>query len=666
MLKTWCFTRSNRHRTGKRCQFGAMLLSLLIGSVAFASTPDWLKQAAQTSVPEYSDAPDAVVLLDERLTTVAPTGEVRITFRKAYKILRPGGSNKGIVRVYFDNETQLTFLKAWSITAKNEEYEVKERDAIETAAFSESLYADTHYKVLQIPAAEPGSIIGYEYQQRQRKFVLQTLWLFQDELPVRRARFTLELPSGWQYSAAWRNHAAINPRHAGENRWTWELTDIEAVSVEPEMPTWRSVAGFLGLSFAQNGSAPGNQSLSSWQHIGRWYAQLTNGTRESTPAIRDQTRAIVADAKDPLERISRLAGYVQHGIRYVAIEIGIGGYKPHAAQDVLASGYGDCKDKVTLLSTMLREVGIDSYYVLMNTDRDYVSADFPTPLDFDHVILAIRLPNDTVVPEKYPILANEKLGRLLLFDPTDNFTPLGYLPSSLQSNYGLLVSDVQGELVKVPLMHPSANHLSRMGTIALDSMGNLNGTIEELRTGPYATEIRRRLMGVTKKQFQKVFQDMLADLIDGALLTSAGMSDLGDNSDIFSLKYQFTAPAYAQRIGGLLFFRPCVLGRKESDLLEDKPRKQPVEFAYAASESEIVKITLPSEYVLEEMPQSVKYDYGFASYKSQTKIAEHTLQYNRVYEIRDVKIPLNRVNDLKKLYRQIAQDERAYTILHAR
>ncbi len=68
----------------------------------------------------------------------------------------------------------------------------------------------------------------------------------------------------------------------------------------------------------------------------------------------------------------------------------------------------------------------------------------------------------------------------------------------------------------------------------------------------------------------------------------------------------------------------------------------------------------------EEMPQSVKYDYGFASYKSQTKIAEHTLQYNRAYEIRDVKSPLDRVNDLKKLYRQIAQDERAYIILKAR
>jgi hypothetical protein len=320
MRRTWYFTRRTRPRVNRLTQLAMMIGLALSGVLVFAGTPDWLKQAAQTTLPTYPDDPDAVVLLDERVTTISPGGEVHTTYRRAYKILRPAGRARGIVTVYFDNETQITFLKAWSVTANKEEYEVKERDAVETAAFSESLYADTRYKLLQIPGAQPGSVIGYEYQQRQRPFVLQTLWFFQREIPVRRARFTLEMPRGWRYSVYWRNHPAVNPQQTEENRWTWELADIASVPSEPEMPTWRSVAGTLGISFTSTGS------FSSWADIGRWYGQLTLHSNEITPPIRDKVHEVVAGSADPIEKLRRLSSYVQHGIRYVAIEIGIGGY----------------------------------------------------------------------------------------------------------------------------------------------------------------------------------------------------------------------------------------------------------------------------------------------------------------------------------------------------
>jgi hypothetical protein len=657
MRKTSCFIKWTRRRITRAVRFALMIGLVSAGTLAFAGTPDWLKRAAQTSLPAYPDDPDAVVLLDERVTTVSPAGEVRTTYRKAYKILRPAGRTRGIVYVYFDNETQLASLKAWSITAQNEEYEVKERDAIETAAFSEGLYADTRYKLLQIPGAQPGNVIGYEYQQRQRPFVLQALWSFQDEIPVHRAQFILEMPPRWRFTAYWRNHAAVSPRQTGENRWTWELADIEPIRSEPEMPTWKSVAGMLGISFSSQ------ESIASWAQISRWYAQLTSGRDESAPIIRDKAREIVAGATDPLEKMRRLASYVQHGIRYVAIEIGIGGYQPHAAQEVLSSGYGDCKDKVTLLKTMLREVGIDSYYILLNDDRDYLATDFPSPLDFNHVILAIRLPRDGVMTDAFAALQHEKLGKLLIFDPTDSSTPLGYLPPSLQSNRGLLVTDTEGELVKLPLLPPSVNRVLRVATLSLDKTGTLKGTVEEVRSGPSATGLRERLRNLPNNQRQRVFQHILADLVDGAVLTGASVSDLKESSATLSLKYDFTARAYAQRAGDLFLFRSCVLGRKGRDLLEGKPRKEPVEFSHTVSEGDVVDVSLPTDYVLDETPQAVKYEYPFAAYKSETRITEHALRYSRSYELKDVRVPRERLEDLKKFFREVSDDERAYTIL---
>jgi len=182
-----------------------------------------LRQAAKVQVATSSDDV-AVVLFDEQITTVTSDGEIRSTYRKAYRILRPQGRDLGVVAVNFDSDTQLSFLKGWSITPDNGEYEVKEKDAVETSFSADALYDDKRRKILRIPGADPGSVIGYEYQQKERSSVLQLMWPFQDEIPVARARFELQLPGNWGYSAFWLHHAVVQPRTLGQTHWEWELS----------------------------------------------------------------------------------------------------------------------------------------------------------------------------------------------------------------------------------------------------------------------------------------------------------------------------------------------------------------------------------------------------------------------------------------------------------
>jgi hypothetical protein len=227
----------------------------------------------------------------------------------------------------------------------------------------------------------------------------------------------------------------------------------------------------------------------------------------------------------------------------------------------------------------------------------------------------------------------------------------------------LLVTDAEGELVNLPLLPPSANRPLRVATLSLDKLGNLKGRVEETRTGPSATALRESLLNLPNKQRQKVFQNMLADLLDGAVLNGAAVSDLKDFYGSLSLHYDFTVRAYSQHPGDLFLFRSCVLGRKGLDVLDGKVRKQPVVFSYATSESDVIDISLPAEYAIDELPQSVNYNYPFAAYKSDTHVTEHSLHYNRTYVLKDVRVPVERLDDLKKFFREIADDERAYTIL---
>jgi len=158
--------------------------------------------------------------------------------------------------------------------------------------------------------------------------------------------------------------------------------------------------------------------------MGNWYRNLTNGRRDASPQITQQVATLTASARTPLEKMKALAQFVQHDVRYVAIELGIGGWQPHAASDVFVHRYGDCKDKATLLSAMLSQVGVESFYVVINSERGSVTPQVPANIGgFNHVVLAIKLPANVSDPSLVATIQHPRLGLLLYFDPTNELTP---------------------------------------------------------------------------------------------------------------------------------------------------------------------------------------------------------------------------------------------------
>ena len=637
-----------------------LALVLALSLPAFAGTPDWLRQAAKVQVHPSTDEV-AVVLLDEQITTVTPDGEIRSTYRKAYRIIRPQGRDLGVVAVTFDSDTQLSFLKGWSITADNGEYEVKEKDAVETSFSADALYDDNRRKILRIPGADPGSVIGYEYQRKERSSVLQVIWPFQDEIPVARARFELQLPGNWGYSAFWLHHAVVQPRTIGQAHWEWELSGVEAMKTEEGMPAWRSVAGHLGIALLPPSGLAG-KSVGDWHDIGVWFSSLAAQSRASTPQITQKARELTSKESTLRARTLALAAYVQHQVRYVAIEIGIGGYQPHSAAEVLKNSYGDCKDKVTALSALLQAIGLESYYVLINSDRDFLAPQFPTMRSFDHVILAIRVPEDFDKAGIFASVKHPRLGTLLLFDPTSDITPLGYLPPNLQASTALLVTAEGGELIRTPLLVPTCNRVLRQAELRIDESGTLQASVHEFRSGSRANILRDELLSVPKAERQKVFERLVLSINENAALTAASLGDMDPSHTSFNVDYSFTVPSYAQRLGDILLLPAMPLGHRENDLMEKGPRNQPISLDHTSAEGEIVDITFPSTLNVDEIPESVSYEYPFANYTAKYFLKDGKLSYSRSLEIKEINIPVERLQEFKAFFRNVSRDERGYIV----
>jgi hypothetical protein len=305
---------------------------------------------------------------------------------------------------------------------------------------------------------------------------------------------------------------------------------------------------------------------------------------------------------------------------------------------------------------------VESYYTLVETERGIVTPEFPS-VRFNHVILAIKVPNDVRTESLYAMVNDPSLGRILFFDPTDTYVPLGYLPSSLQDNFGLVVGPEGGELLAMPLLPAATNRLLRTGKLNLSASGNLDGTVQETRWGQPAESRRAQLLEVAPKMRAKVFEDFLGSTLNDFTLTRATVNNLDHYDETLTVEYSFVSERYAKSAGNLLIMAPRVVGTKGSNILAGKPRKYPIEFGEATRQDDMFDITLPAGYVVDELPKPVKAECPYGSYKSEIEVSGNVLHYKRTYEITDVIVPTQKLDEVKDFFRQIAADEHSSAIL---
>jgi hypothetical protein len=603
-----------------------------------------------------------VVLLDEQITSVSESGEVKTTYRVVKKILTAHGRDEGTVRISFDNETKLSNLHAWSQPPQGNEYELKEKDAFETSMFSEDLYSDMRTKVLNLPA-ETGSIIGYEFEKKGRPRVYMDGWSYQDTIPVVLARYTLVLPSSWEMETYWVNRPKAEPQHVG-NSFTWEERNITPVKKEDAMPSWRAVTPRMSVAFFPS-AGRSDKAHTSWAEVGSFFYSLSNPQRQTTPAIDAMARQLVAGKTSFVDKVRAIGTFAQKNIRYVAIEIGIGGLQPHTAESILKNSYGDCKDKATLMSAMLSTVGIRSYFLSVNTERGYVSPEAPSAYTFNHEIIAIEVPKGEKLPPSFQsVVTHSKLGPLLIFDPTDEMTPVGQLPFYFQSNFGLLVQEKGSDLIPLPVPTPESNELSRTAKLTLSPEGTLAGDVRETRTGMEARAKRSQLRSLPPNERHKTVENFLSTALSAFSVKDFAVENLDDYDKDLVITYRFETSGYSKKMGPLLLVRPRVFGSKgEAIDFNKKDRKYPVELDNVAEHRDEFDITLPAGWTVDELPPPTKVSQSGLSYDSEATFAGQTLTYKRTYKVSDVRFPVEKFGDLRTFFVKVQQDERSSAVL---
>jgi len=636
-----------------------VLASVLVASAKQESVPDWVRGASSQTLPQYPRETNAVVLLEDTTYSVASDGTATEHYRQVLKILRPQGRDEAVVSVPFDKESKILSLHVWGIGPDGHEYVLNDKEIVEYGYPGQgNFYADLHIKVAKAPGRDPGGIVAYEYEQRVPSYLTEVTWFFQRDLPRLNQSFTLELPAGYSYGTVWAHHESTKEVDLEHRRWRWEMKNTPAINLHHLLlhPSPYALAGRMTIHYGPAGS-----SASTWKSIGEWYQPLSKDRLGPTPEIAAKAQELVGNKTDFYEKTEAIAEFVQQHIRYFVIEVGIGGYQPHFAGDIFRNRYGDCKDKATLLSAMLSTVGIHSALMMVDHRRGVIDPDAPSIVG-DHMIAAIEIPAGYTSPKLHSVVTSKTGRHYLIFDPTWERTAFGQLEHNLQGGYGVLFEGNDSEVIQLPLLEPELNTIRRTASVQLQTDGSVKGSIVEKRFGD-VSEARRRIYTTADAKQQEEFLDHLLE----EDFTTFKVSDLkvenaeALNKDI-TMSFAFSADHFSKNMGSLMMFRPRVFG-SENLVIDREKRTVPIDLRETMQATDDYEIALPAGYVVDEMPEPVKLDVGFASYQSSSTVKDNILHYSRTYIVREVALPAKKYEDVKKLSELIATDEQNNVVL---
>jgi hypothetical protein len=651
--------------------FGLCFALLVLGMAApaFAAgddVPVWLRQAASASTPAYGKNVPAVVLLDEQQVTVGEDGRVTTVTNYAVRILSREGRDAAFAREVYNTDTgKVREMHAWLLRPSGEVKKYGKDEVMDMALAPDDVYNEARLKAIFAERdADAGVVFGYQVTSEDRSIFTQFEWNFQGRLPTLISRYQLTLPAGWRAQSVTFNHDKLDPT-VNASTYSWELHDLPYIEEEPASPAVTNIAPRLAVSYFPPSSGPqtlGSPTFNNWTEVSRWLTNLSEPQSALDDTLAGKARELTTGAKTELERI-RAIGHFARNIHYISIQTGIGrggGYRPHSAAEVLAKSYGDCKDKANLMRTMLKAVKIPSYLVaIYSGDPTYVREEWASPQQFNHVIIAVKVSDDTQGPT---IITHPTLGRLLIFDPTEENTPVGDLPDYEQNSFALIVAGESGTLVRMPVTPPEANRLERQADVVLTPEGSINASVQERSIGQSAVSERRAFRGSSRPDYMKLIERWITAGATGAKVSKVEPVDNTADAS-FALAVEFNDPAYAQLMQGrLLVFKPAIVSRRESLFLTEKSRTAPVVLESHAY-TETVRVKLPAGFDVDELPDALKLDAPFGAYATTYAVKDDQLTFTRTLTLRATTIPANQYATVRTFFERIRAAEQSPVVL---
>jgi tetratricopeptide (TPR) repeat protein len=490
---------------------------------------------------------------------------------------------------------------------------------------------------VDLPPLSPGDVIEVELV---REDIAQSFFgdyfgrreIFQDDVPVEEKAFILRVPAGRKLHVHTRGMEDVEPRveedaQAGTVTTAWIKKGIPRLDPEPGMPSAVEVSPAIEVS-----------TFESWDAFGKWYWNLIKKQFEVSPEITKKVNELVSGADTDLAKIRAIYNFIVTDIRYNAWEFGVHGFKPYNASAIFARRFGDCKDKATLMTVMLKEAGVRSNPVLINAQSSRWREDLALPMidHFNHCI--------TYVPP------GEGHGEMYL-DGTARFHSFEELPSMDRGARVLVVEEGSGRLQDIPFNRADELSVAEEASVRLRTDLGAEVQIRSELRGDYAVWCRESFEIPTERRVE--LERVLGRLHAGAEVKEEAFSSLLDLDQPVTFSVTLDVPRFAVEAPEGLAVKPMddffgtgkslaglgSLEKREHDVVLSNPRRSVLRTLYVLPEGLRVK-SLPPGAEIESRFGRLKVDYR--------EDGQGRLAVSRVIEITSPRVPVSEYPEFRE------------------
>jgi hypothetical protein len=466
---------------------------------------------------------------------------------------------------------------------------------------------------------------------------------FNQAYPIKQMRYSLLVPKDFHFVSNAHNmpnQPTVKDTEAGTLH-QWSVQDEPGIDVEASMPGLDDIGKVLYVS-----------SLSGWDSLVSWYTDLAQTKTRSSFEIKEQVRQLFADKKEysEEEKIERVYNFITENIRYSSVSFRQSGLVPQKARDVLVNKIGDCKDVSTLGIAMLNEVGVKSYYTLVNTREAGQNKNALPGIFFNHCIIAV-----------------ETSKGLRYLDLTAQNYPMSTLPKSDREAFSLLIKPGVKAAALLPSKGETASEMRYDLKVEIKPDFSIQATQNTEWIGETSAYARSAFRYKSEADSTKELTQAYAQAFPGIKMVKTEFKGLTPPSTSAQGVYQFEVPNFITEAGQFKLFRLPWFDRIIMfPAPSSEKRKYPYLYQhYADRVEQQIEIRLPAGYEPLELGKDVTISSPVAEFRMSFSYANGVITAKKEIVNKKAVVTPEEYAEFKQFYNRVAKEEERAILLKA-
>ena len=600
------------------------------------------------TVPEHLiKNANAVIRSNDVQISLKSSSEMSVLEKRIITVYNKEGDDDINAVIYYDNNVKIKVLEAIVYNAAGSQIKkIKKNDFKDVSAVNGgTLYSDSRVKYLEYTP------IGYPYTleftcqtvSSNTAFIRSFRPISGYFLSIESSSYQISFPSDLTLRTKEKNFENFDlKKEELEGLIKYKVENIEAIKPEKYAPAFFDMAPKVMVASNQFTLEGVHSQVENWDDFGKWmYHDLIKNTHDLPASTISMIQELVKDEPNDIAKAKIIYQYVQDKVRYISVQVGIGGWKPFNASEVDRLGYGDCKALTNYTMTLLQAVGIKSNYTVVYAGKlqRSLEKDFAA-MQGNHVILNIPTEEDDIWLE----CTSQKL-------------PFGFIGDFTDDRDVLVITPEGGEIkhtkkynVEESLQTIKGHYsISNNGTLEADALVNSKGIQYDDKYW-LETETERDLDKHYKKRWRYIND-----------LSISNMTIENNKKDIEFIEHvNFKASNYTKIIGDRMLLTVNTLNRNTHVPDRYRNRKFPLKVKRGFIDVDEVDIEMPSEYKIESMPKPVSIENKFGYYKTEIVIKdENKLVYKRTFKINDCEFPKEDYAAFRAFYKTVSKEDNA-------